>query len=105
LELHPLKLRDRLAELLALLRVFQRRVQRAARHSDHLRADADPARVEGLDRDLVALTDLTDDVRRGDLAMIQDQLGGRRRSDAELVLALTDAEARAAALHGECGDP
>src|SRR2546428_7397929 len=33
-----------------------RRVQRAARHSDHLRADADPARVEGLDRDLVALT-------------------------------------------------
>src|SRR5438045_4161486 len=41
LELHALKIRHRLAELLPLLHVFELRLQRAPRHPDHLRAAAD----------------------------------------------------------------
>src|SRR5207247_4338011 len=49
---HALKVGARFAELLSLFHVLERRVERAARHTDHLRADADTPRVECLDGDL-----------------------------------------------------
>ena len=60
LELHALELGDRLAELLALGHVAEGVVERALGQADHLRADADAALVQGLDRDLVADADVAD---------------------------------------------
>src|SRR5882762_9848236 len=54
LELDGLKLPDRLAELLPLLGVLERRREGTARHADHLRPDSDPTGIERLDRHLVA---------------------------------------------------
>src|SRR5256885_827506 len=61
LKLNTLKLRDRAAELLTLLRVRDAVVERPAREPDHLGANANAPLVERLDRDLVALTDLAED--------------------------------------------
>ena len=65
LELDALKLRDGLAELLALLGIGQRMIQRALRQPQHLRADADAPFVQRLDGDLVALADLAHHVLLG----------------------------------------
>ena len=55
LELHRLEPRDRLAELLALLRVRVREVVRALREADAHRRDRDAAAVEDLEELLEAL--------------------------------------------------
>ena len=57
-ELHGLELRDRLAELLALLRVGEREVVGALREADAHRGDRDPAAVEDLQELLEALAAL-----------------------------------------------
>ena len=54
-----------LPELLALGRVGEGVVEGALGGTDHLGADPDAALVERLDRDLVALADLADDVLLG----------------------------------------
>jgi hypothetical protein len=79
-------------------------VEGALGRADHLRADADAALVEGLDGDLVALAHLAEHVLLGDLAVLEDQLAGARRADAELVLLLADGEALEAALDEEGRD-
>ena len=92
------------AELFALLRVGERMIERALRQAHHLRADADAAFVQCLDRDLVALADFADHVGFGNAAIVQDQLAGGRRADAELVFLLADLEAREIAFDQERGD-
>ena len=94
-----------MAELLAFLDVLERRLERAARHADHLRPDTDATGVERLDRNPVALAYLTYDVRRRYLAAVQNELAGARRADTELVFFLADREALEAPLHREGGDP
>ena len=64
LELDALELARALAELLALLHVCERGVERALRDADHLRADADASFVQRLDGDLVALADGAEHVFR-----------------------------------------
>jgi hypothetical protein len=49
-ELHALEIGDRLLELLALLRIGDRRVERALREADALRADRRPVQVERAQR-------------------------------------------------------
>src|SRR5690606_41188453 len=105
LERDPLELRDRLAELLALLDIAHRGVERTLGNTYHLGADTDPALVEGLDRDLVALSHRTQHIGRRHPAVLQDQLDGARRPDPELLLSLADAEPREVALDNEAGDP
>src|SRR5213075_2326623 len=83
----------------------ERRVERTPRYPDHLRADADAPGVQGLDRDLIAVADFADQIRRRHLAMIEDQLGCRRRADAELVFFLADTESLEATLHRKRRDP
>ena len=79
-------------------------VERAAGEPDHLRADADASFVQRLDRDLVALADLAEDVRRGHAAVLEDELARAARADAELVLLLADRESGDPALDEERGD-
>ena len=93
LMLHGLELGDRLAELLALLRVGDGVLERALGEADHLRADADAALVQRFDRDLVSLSDLAEDVGARHAAVLQDQLARAARADPELVLLLADREA------------
>ena len=88
-----LKLGDGFAELMALFHVGGGSLERARSHPDHLRANPDPAFVQRLDRDLVALPDRPEHVFLGHAAPIEDQLGGARRPDAQLVLLLADREA------------
>ena len=91
--LHRLEFGDRLAELPPLFRVCDRVIERALREADHLRADADPALVERLDRDLVALADLAEHVGARHAAFLEQQLAGAPGADAELVFLLADREA------------
>ena len=65
-------------------------VERALREADHLRADADAPFVQRLDRDLVALADLAEHVRARHAAVVEQQLAGAARADAELVFLLAD---------------
>ena len=93
-----------LAELLALLHVRDRVIERALREAEHLRADADAAFVERFDRDLVALADLAEDLRLRHHAVFEHQLAGAAGADAELVFLLADRESRRAAIDDERGD-
>ena len=97
LELHALEVGDRLAELLALLDVANRVIERALGEADHLRADADAPFVERFDRDLVALADLAEHLRLRHDAVFEQQLAGAAGANAELVLLLADGESRRAA--------
>src|SRR5262249_21578814 len=96
LVLNGLELGDRLAELVPLLRVPDGVIQRALREPDHLRADADPTLVERFDRDLVSLPGFAEHVLRGYAAILEEQLAGAARADAELVFFFS---------HGESGEP
>jgi hypothetical protein len=60
--------------------------------------------VERLDRDLVALADLAEDLRLRHDAVLEDQLAGAAGADAELVFLLADGESRRAAIDDERGD-
>lgn len=62
----------------------QGRTESALGEPDHLSGDADATLIEDLDRDLVALTDLTDDVGTGDDDVVKVERARRGRLDAEL---------------------
>src|SRR5690606_17562220 len=104
LELHALELADRLAKLLPLLHVAQRRIEGTLRDTDHLGTNADAALVERLDRDLVALSHRTQHIGRRHPAVLEDQLDRAGGADAELLLTLADAETGEVALDDESGD-
>ena len=88
-------LADRFAESDALLRVVGRVVECAGRDAERLRGDAGARFVEHVHRDLEAFALFAQAVRRGNFAVVEHQLDGRRTADAHLFLFFADAEARA----------
>ena len=103
-ELQALELADGLAELLALLDVAQRVVQRALRDADRLGADGDAGVVEGAQRDLQALALGAHEPVGRDARVGEVQLAGRAALDAELALGLAEVEALVALLDDERRD-
>src|SRR5262249_56659051 len=103
LELHALKIGDRLAELLSFLGIGHRGIERALSNAKHLRADSDSAFVQSLDRDLVPDADRPEHVLGRHPAGLEDELAGARRPDPELVLLLADRKAREIALYEKRG--
>src|SRR5262245_59933334 len=99
--LDRLELGDRFAELFPLLDVADRRVERPARETEHLRADADPSLVHRLDRNLVTLARLAEQGGAQHAAVIEQQLARAARANSQLVLFLADGEARRSALDDE----
>ena len=73
-ELHTLEVADRLAELLAVLGVGDRGVQRALRDADGLRADRRAGVVQRRQRGLEAGARLADDPVARDAAVLEVQL-------------------------------
>src|SRR2546425_6920726 len=83
---------DRLAELLPALAVRDRHLQQVLARSDRTRGERDPADVEGAEGGAEARSDLTaQDVRLGDLAVLEDELAGVAAAKAHLVVDLPDA--------------
>ena len=93
------------AELVALFHVGGGSLECTCRHADHLGPNPDSPLVERLDRNLVALPHRPEHVLRRDDATIEDQLGGARCPDAQLVFLLPDGESRETLLDQEAGDP
>ena len=85
-ELQSLEVGDRLAELLPLLGVGQRVVDRALRDADGLGGDGDPGVVEGAHRGLEAGALLADHPVGGDPDLVEVDLAGGAALDAELLL-------------------
>ena len=70
---------DRLAERLALTRIAHRRLERAARDTDRLRRDADPATVERQHREREAAARRTEHRIVPHLDVVEHELRRRRR--------------------------
>ena len=94
-ELDGLKIGDGMAEGLALLRVGQRRFERALRDPGGLRGDADAPAIERGERDLVAFAFLADAICDRHFAIGERKLGASGGVDAELLFFLADRESRA----------
>src|SRR5215510_11230578 len=92
-ELEALEGRDRLTELLALLRVGHGRVEGGLADPHRLGAHGRTRTVERAERDLEAFTLLAQAVLDGDLAVAQVERDGRRAADAHLALELANGEA------------
>jgi hypothetical protein len=103
-ELHALEVGDGLAELLALLDVGDRGVERALRDADGLRADHRAGVVERLERGEEAGALLADHPVGRDAAVLEVDLAGRRALDAELALLGADGEAGVVGVHDEGRD-
>ena len=91
-------------ELLARLRVRDRRVERRLGEADGERADRDPAAVEDLEEDPKAAAALAEHVRGRHAAVLEEQLAGRRRVQPQLLLEPADGEAGRVGRHDECAD-
>ena len=66
--------------------------------ADHLRADSDASLVQRLDGGLVALARLAEHVLARHAAVLEDQLAGAARANAQLVFLLADGESGETAL-------
>ena len=93
--------RDRLAELLALRRVARRFADRALRAAAAHRAELEAREVQHVERDLVSLADLAEQVLRRHLHVLEDQRRRRRAVQAHLVLFLAARDAAERALDDE----
>ena len=80
-------------------------IQGSLREPEHLRSDADPPFVEGFDRGLVTLSDLSQDVLIRHANVLEQEFRRRRGADAELVLLLPDRESVEVLLNEKRGDP
>src|SRR6185503_20734332 len=85
---------DRLAELLAGLRIRHRGVVRALGDAEGEGGDADPAAVEDLQEHPEAVAALAEEALGREAAAVERELAGGRRVQPELVLDPDDAEAR-----------
>ena len=81
----------RLTELLALLRVAARDVERRLGDADRLRRDPDPAAVEGGHRDTESAALLVQEAVTPHPGALDHDVRGRRRVEAELLLLARDA--------------
>src|SRR5207253_4766062 len=96
---------DRLAELLAALAVLDRELEKVLARPHGSRREGDASDVEGSERGPESGADVaTEDVRLGDLAVLEDELAGVRAAEAHLVVDLPDAESFEALFHDESGD-
>src|SRR4029079_9193761 len=102
--LDPLIHRDRLAELLALLRVRHRRIEQALRDPDGMRRQTEAAHIERAERDLEALAVRADEVRRRHAHVVEVELRGRRSVQSHLLVVRTDLETLRVTLDHERGD-
>ena len=98
------ELADGFAERLALLRVADRICQRILRATDARRSQLEAADVQDVERDVVALADLAQQVSDRHLAVGEDQRAGGRAANAELVLLRAHGKARRVALDQEGGE-
>ena len=73
-------------------------LQRTLCHPDHLRADADSSFVQRLNRGLVALTNLPEDVLARNTAVFEHELACAAGTNAQLVFLSSDSETREAPL-------
>src|SRR5205823_10708078 len=73
LKLNPLEIGDAFAKLLALLGVPAGVLPSASGHAGHLGADADPAFIQGFNRNLVSLALLAQHIRARHTAFLQDK--------------------------------
>src|SRR5690606_38655559 len=87
------ELDDRPAERPALLRVGGGDLEGVLRAADRADAELEPAVVEDVERDPVALADLAEDVLRGHAGVLKDQLAGGGAAQADLVLLRAHGEA------------
>ena len=95
---------DRPAELLALLGVADRVVQRRPGHADALRGDADPPALQRRERDLETLALGADALVVRHLHVVERQRAAIGGLLAQLVLDPGDAEARRVVVDDEAGD-
>src|SRR6185436_7931453 len=105
LELHALERGDGVPELLSFLRIGRRVIERPLGKPEHLRTNANPAFIQRLDGDLVALADFAEDTVYRHCAVLEDQLTGAAGADAELVFLLANREAGRTAVDQERRDP
>ena len=98
-ELDALEGADRLTELLALLRVPHRGVERGLADAHRLGADRGARAVENPKRDLVALAFFSQAILDRHLTVGEMERGGGRAADPELALELADGEAWEGRLH------
>src|SRR4029453_11094951 len=103
-ELETLKGSDRLAELLALLRIGHRRVEGRLADAHRLGTHGRARAVEGAERDLEALPFLAQAVLDGNLAVVQMERDGWTAADAHLPLELADGESGERGLDQKGGD-
>jgi hypothetical protein len=89
---------DTLAELLALGGIGCAGLERPLHAPDGEGPQLEPPHVEDVERDLVALADLSEHVLHRDLRVLEDERRGRAAADAELVLLAPLGEAGRAAL-------
>ena len=73
-------------------------VERALREPDHLRANPYATLIQRLDRHLIALTGVAEDIRPWHAALVEQQFTGAAGSDPELVFLLADPQPRAITL-------
>ena len=71
------------------------------RDADHLSADADPTFVQRLDSNLVAFSDLAQNIVFGNFAIFQDQFASARGPNTQLVLLFPDRETLKVPFHEE----
>ena len=100
----PWKRADRLAELLALPRVWHRRIERGLRQTHGHGADGDAAAVEGLEEDLPAFARSPSICVGGHPAVLEEQLAGGAGVEAQLLLEPPDDEAGRVRLDDEGAD-
>src|SRR5271166_6435807 len=101
LERNRLKLAYRLAELLALLGVLERRFVRALRHAEPKRGDGDAPAIEYAHGIHEAFTFVPQQVFGGNLTVLKDQLRGIAGAQAQLLLLLASAKSVGSLLHHE----
>jgi hypothetical protein len=102
--LDSLEIADAFPELLPLFRVVQCGFERAARDSDHLRADTDASFVQSFDGDFIAFAEFSEHVLLRHFAIFENQFRGRRGANAELVFLLADSKSFEAFLDDEGRD-
>ncbi len=98
------ELGDRLAELLALGRVFDPELEAIFRPADAAHAQLPAPDVQDVEGDLVALADGAQHVLRRHHAVLEDQRTGAAAADAQLVLLGAHRQAGRVALDQEAGE-
>jgi len=104
LALHELEVADGLTELLAVTHVRESNIHSSLHDTEGTRSKNETLRIEAGHEDLGTLTLLTEDVLSGDLAVLEDELGGVGAAHTELIKVGAVGETLHAALDDEGGD-